>query len=103
LAGRVLQGVGAALGLLSVAFAFTLGAPLTEGRAGVLGWFVVWPTLILLASLVGLTFLVAHGLLVRRGWGIGAAVAYCLSLCLFVPIGSVVGGYVLWLLFKGRR
>ena len=55
---------------------------------------------VLLAIPVSL-FFVARGIFARRDWARWAGIAYGVLSLLGVPIGTVIGAYVLWQLSKG--
>ena len=46
-------------------------------------------------------FFVARGLFLQRDWARWAASAYSLLALFGIPVGTLIGGYVLWQLSKG--
>jgi len=98
-AARVIRLMGW-LGLLfSVGITAAIGLPALESGTP------VHPMLfVVIAVIFGLPislFLVARGLFRQRDWARWTASAYSLLALFGIPIGTLIGGYVLWQLSKG--
>jgi hypothetical protein len=91
------------MGWLSLLFSVGIGAavvlPAVHGGAPLPA--PMYGLLVLLAFVPVSLFFIARGVFARREWARMAGMAYAALSMLGVPIGTVIGAYVLWQLSKG--
>lgn len=100
-ASRVLMWLSIVAAVVVVCMAISFGIPLvTDGiRPHDAAWLVISGTL---AGGI-ISFILQRAVAQRKSWGCNAAMAFSALLLLSIPVGTIVGGYLLWQLVLARK